>query len=299
MNTPIAPVPTFIAFACFAMVFGISAQANEEHIYKEVEGRPLKLVVVKPPGWTASDKRPAVVWFHGGGWHSGTMSPWDDRAKYLASRGAVVVDVEYRLIPKTGTDLPLVCVQDAQSAIRWVRANAQRLGINPDQIAGSGASAGAHLAAFAGMVGGMDDPQDDLSISARPNALILYKPVLSTGPDGYGHKRFGDRYGEFSPAHNVSPDAPPTLIIGGTNDPVASVPVVEKFRDAMRAAGIRCEVVFFEGDTHAYKFAKEGDLRFAETLHATDTFLGSLGWLSGEPSLAPPSPGSTPLPADL
>jgi acetyl esterase len=260
-------------------------QTAEEHTYKHTENQELKLFVVKPPGWISEDRRPAVVWFHGGGWHSGKPSPWDDRAKYLASRGLVIIDVEYRLVPRQGLDLPLPPVQDAQSAIRWVRKNAGKLGIDQDKIAASGASAGAHLAAFAGMIGGFDDPMDDISISARPNALILYKPVISTAPDGYDHKRFADRYAEFSPAHNVSADAPPTLIIGGTADPVARVPVVEKFRDAMQAAGVRCEVVFFEGDKHDYKFSKKGDLRHFETLHATDTFLMSLGWLSGEPTV--------------
>lgn len=262
-----------------------AVSAPEEHIYKQVGDRPLKLAVVKPPDWSAADRRPAVVWFHGGGWHSGTMSPWDDRAKYLASRGLVSIDVEYRLIPKGGSEIPLICVQDAQSALRWVRSHADQLGIDPERIAGSGASAGAHLAAFAGMVRGLDDPQDDLAVSPRPDALILYKPVLSTGPGGYAHNRFGERYAEYSPLHNISEDDPPTLIIGGTKDGVAPVPLVESFRDAMQEAGVRCDVVFLEGEEHGYRFSRERDPRYYDTLFATDEFLASLGWLTGEPAL--------------
>ncbi len=74
----------------------------------------------------------------------------------------------------------MVCCNDTKSAMRWVRSHAAELGIDPERIAASGGSAGGHLAAFASMVEGIDDPADDLKVSPRGNALVLFNPVLTT-----------------------------------------------------------------------------------------------------------------------
>lgn len=277
-------------FLVWLMVLSMADQVvaadYEEHVYKKVGGVELVLYVVKPPGWTAGDRRPAVVWFHGGGWFVGSPTPKDDRGHYLAERGMVSIDVRYRLIDRNTLEPPLVCVQDAKSAMRWVRSHAESLGIDPQRIAASGASAGGHLAAFTGMVDGLDDPQDDLKTSARPDALLLYKPVIDNGPDqGYGQKRIKERYPEFSPAHNITPDDPPTLIVVGTKDQLIPVGVMQRFQANMQKAGVRCELVILEGQEHNFPTNMQGSWAYYETLRATDQFLASLGWLKGEPTL--------------
>ncbi|MGV3486885.1 MAG: alpha/beta hydrolase, partial [Planctomycetaceae bacterium] len=206
---------------------------------------------------------------------------------YLATRGAVGIRVEYRVMPKGNADPPIICCHDAKSAMRYVRSHASELGIDPDRIAAAGGSAGGHLAAFASMVEGQDDPADDLTVSPRGNALILFNPVFDNGPEGgWGTARVGDRYREFSPAHNITPDDPPAIVFLGSEDALISVSVLERFQAKMAAEGVRCDARIYDGQAHGF-FNK--DPWRTLTLIEADKFLGSLGWLTGEPTLAVPS----------
>ncbi len=266
-----------------------STSAPETLIYKRVEGRGLKLFVDKPPGWQATARRPAIVFYFGGGWVHGTPEQFLRQSQYLASRGMVGVRVEYRTIPKGDPGPPTVCCADAKSALRYVRAHAAELGIDPQRIAAAGGSAGGHLAAFTALVKGLDDPQDDLTISCRPNALVLFNPVFNNGPGQWGHGRVGDRYKEFSPAHNITPGAPPTVVFLGDHDRLVPVSVLRDFQARMKEAGALCDAHVYPGAAHGFfnRDTPQGAW-FTLTLIETDKFLASLGWLKGEPSLQPP-----------
>jgi acetyl esterase/lipase len=258
-------------------------------VYKQIAERELVLYVTKPADWKPSDCRPAVVFFHGGGWVGGQPGQFTEHSKYLASRGLVTVQVEYRLLDRKNNDPPLVCVQDAKSAMRWVRGRASELGIDPERIASAGGSAGGHLAAFVGMVDGLDDPHDDLEISPKSNAMVLFNPVYDNGPDGWGHQRVGERYKEFSPFHNVSADDPPAIVFLGTEDKLIPVATAEAFRSAMREVGNRAELLTFEGKPHGFfNYGRDDNKPYYETVVAMDKFLASLGWLSGPPTLQTP-----------
>ena len=232
-----------------------------------------------------------MVFFHGGGWTSGGPTQFTQHSDYLATSGMVCIQVEYRLIKKGDKGPPVDCVADAKSAMRWVRSHAAELGIDPNRIGAGGGSAGGHLAAFVSMVEGLDDPQDDLKVSPKANALALFNPVFDNGPDqGWGHSRVGERFKEFSPAHNITPDDPPAIIFLGTQDKLIPVAVVERFKANMEKAGVRCEAKFYEGQGHGFfNPGKGGKVEFYhDTLLATDRFLASLGWLEGEPTLVQP-----------
>jgi len=258
---------------------------GETHLYKQVEGRDLRLLVIKPPDWKATDQRPALVLFHGGGWTGGTPTQFNDQATYLAQRGLVCVQVEYRLV-KDIPGPPTNCVRDAKSAMRWVRSHAAELGVDFNRIGAGGGSAGGHLAAFVGMVEGNDDPKDDVKISPKADALVLFNPVFENGPDGgWGMQRVGDRFKEFSPAHNITADDPPAIVFLGRNDPLNGVPVVERFQSNMKKAGVRCETRFYDGQAHGFF---NGEPWKTVTLIETDKFLTSLGWLKGAPTLKEP-----------
>jgi len=275
-----------------ALVFAIPgiARGEETLVYKKAGERELKLYIEKPPAWKAADERAGIVFFFGGGWVGGTPTQFLKQSEYLATRGMVGIRVEYRTIPNGDKGPPVVCCADAKSAMRYVRAHAAQLGIDPHRIAAAGGSAGGHLAAFTGLVNGLDDPGDDLKVSCKPDALVLFNPVFNNGPGHWGHERVGDRYQEFSPAHHVTKDAPPAVVFLGDSDKLIPVSTLRRFENDMKAAGARC-------DTHIYPNAGHGffnrDPHFTLTQVETDKFLTSLGWLKGEPSLRVPGTEAT------
>ncbi|MEY4484635.1 MAG: Acetylxylan esterase precursor [Verrucomicrobiota bacterium] len=264
----------------------IMAEAPAVNVYKKIGDLELKLTVVNPPDWKATDQRPALVFFHGGGWVGGAPTQFTSQSEYLATRGLVCIQVQYRLLDKNDKEPPVICVQDAKSAMRWVRSHAAELGVDPQRIGAGGGSAGGHLAAFVGMVEGQDDPQDDVKISPKANALVLFNPVFDNGPDqGWGKERVGDRFKEFSPAHNISSDDPPAIVFLGTQDKLIPVGVLERFKASMEKAGVRCDTHFYEGMDHGF-FNKDPEKTI--TLIEADKFLASLGWLKGEPTIQKP-----------
>jgi acetyl esterase/lipase len=256
--------------------------ASEARVYKKAGDRELKLLVDKPPGWTAADKRPAIVFFFGGGWVGGTPKQFERHSAYFASRGMVGVRVEYRTIAKGDKGPPLLSCADAKSAMRHVRAHAGELGIDPERIAGAGGSAGGHLAAFTALVDGLDDPADDLKVSCKPDALVLFNPVFNNGPGEWGHQRVGKRYREFSPAHNVNKGAPPAIVFLGEKDDLIPVKVAQDFEAKMKKAGSRCDTHLYPGAGHGFFNAEP---YYQKTVIEADKFLASLGWLKGEPTL--------------
>ena len=111
-------------------------------VYKHASGDDLWIYRFEPEGHDPSaDQRPAAVFFFGGGWNGGSVSQFEKHARYLAQRGIVAFLADYRVKSRQGIT-PDACVQDGKSAIRWVRANASRLGVDPKRIAAGGGSAG-------------------------------------------------------------------------------------------------------------------------------------------------------------
>ncbi len=270
-----------LLYAPFASLHGA-----ESEVYKKSDSHELKLFIEKPPGWKASDAHPAMVFFFGGGWVGGTPEQFLKQSQYLASRGMVGIRVEYRTLPNGDKGPPVVCCADAKSAVRFVRSHAAELGIDPRRIAAAGGSAGGHLAAFAALVTGLDDARDDLKVSCKPDALVLFNPVFDNGPGQWGHERVGARFMEFSPAHHVTKDAPPTVVFLGDQDKLIPVSVLRNFESAMKSAGARCEANVYPNCGHGF-FNR--DPHFTATLLETDKFLASLGWLQGPPTLSPPA----------
>ena len=293
-----------VSVACFCLlgpaflsVSAAESPAGTAHVYKRVGPRELKLFVVSPPDAKPTDRRPALVLFHGGGWTGGAPTQFNTQSTYLASRGLVCVQVEYRLLDKSDKAPPLVCIQDAKSAMRWVRAHAAELGIDPTRIGAGGGSAGGHLAAFVGLVEGQDDPADDLAVPSRAAALVLFNPVFDNGPvGGWGQARVGGRVKEFSPAHNISSDDPPAIVFLGRKDNLIPVATLERFQAAMKAAGVRCDTFYYDDQPHGFFNQDPSKTR---TLIEADKFLASLGWLSGPPTAPEPNPtADTPAPRE-
>lgn len=251
----------------------------------------LSLDVFTPPGHQASDNRPAIVFFFGGGWTSGSASQFHPHCEYLASRGMVAVSAEYRVKNLHGTT-PQECVKDGKSAVRYLREHAATLGIDPNRIAAGGGSAGGHVAAATATLTAYEEPGENLGISSKPNALVLYNPVIDNGPGGYGHSTVQAYWEGFSPMNNINATAPPTTFFLGTSDNLIPVVTAETYRSLMEAAGRRCDLHLYQNQPHSFfNFDVIGDSSgpyygYRATLFKTDEFLVSLGYLS-DPHEAP------------
>ncbi len=257
------------------LVCRVEAAPDQIIPYKQVGDVELTLHVFNPPGSQASDKASAMVFFFGGGWIGGSPSHFYRQSAYLASRGMVVFCVDYRTRSKHQTS-PAECVKDGKSAMRWVRAHAAELGIDPHRIAAGGGSAGGHIAAATAVVEGFNEEGEDLSVSCRPDALVLFNPVFDNGPGGYGHERVKQIWRAFSPLHNVSKTAPPTLVMLGTKDEHIPVATAKAYKERMDHAGVRCDLRLSEGEPHGFFNNGAG---YKQTLLEMDRFLTSLGFL--------------------
>lgn len=257
--------------------------------YKTVGETKLSLHIFEPATGPKTN-RPAIVFYFGGGWTSGSPAQFEQHCRHLASRGMVAITADYRVASRHQAK-PIDCVADAKSALRYVRANAARLGIDPKRIAAGGGSAGGHLAAAIATVPGFDAPGEDAKISAVPDALVLFNPALVLAPmEGLDLKGFGTQVPEsrlgtdpknISPAHHVKKGTPPTIIFHGKADTTVPYATAEAFTRTMKAAGNRCELVGAEGQAHGYFNYGRGDgTHYKDTLTKADAFLVSLGWIA-------------------
>jgi acetyl esterase len=250
--------------------------------YKQVGDTKLFLHVFEPKGKTAGGKRPAIVFFFGGGWNGGTPKQFEPHCRHLAARGMVAITAEYRVKSRNKTT-PFKCVADGKSAIRWVRANAAKLGVDPHRIAAGGGSAGGHVAAATGNCPGLEEKGGDLKISSKPDALVLFNPVYDNSKNGYGYDRVKPRWKEISPMHNLRKGAPPTIVFLGTKDKLIPVSTGEEYQKRMKAVGSRSELHLYKDAPHGFfNKGKPGD-HYSDTIAKMDKFLASLGWLKGEP----------------
>jgi len=261
-----------------------STYTFEKIKYKQIDSTALYLHVFRPVVKT-ENPRPAVVFFFGGGWVNGNPSQFYEHCKYFTSRGLVCFSAEYRIKSRHGTT-PFECVADGKSAVRWIRAHAAELGINPDRIVAGGGSAGGHVAACTGVIEGYEEQDENLSISSKPNALVLFNPVIDTSEKGYGQEKLRERWLEISPVHHVRKDLPSTVIFHGTSDTTVPYENVERFCDLMERTGNVCTLVAFEGKKHAFfNYGRENNENYIKTVRFADKFLRALGYLIGEPTL--------------
>ena len=246
-------------------------------VYKTIGDVALHLDIFTPPGSNAP--RAAIIFFFGGAWRGGSTAQFHPQAQRLAERGMVAIAAEYRVKTRHGVT-PRECVQDAKSAVRWVRAHAAELGVDPQRIAAGGGSAGGHLAACTALIAGLDETNEPAAISSKPAALVLFNPALDLTPDGFRPYVPAEQAAELSPLLHVAPGAPPTIIFHGTADTTVPFAQAQRFTEAMQRAGNSCELVPYEGKQHAFfNYNAAGNPSFDDTLARTEQFLERLGYL--------------------
>jgi acetyl esterase/lipase len=225
-----------------------------------------------------SGKRPAILAIHGGGFRAGSRKGYQSTCIALAQRGYVCATADYRLAP--AAPFP-AAVHDVKAAVRFLRANAARLGIDPEKIGTMGGSAGGHLALFLGVTGNVpefegDGPNRDQS--SRVSVVVDYfgpsdltksygRSVdagevlpLFLGGD-LAHAR--TTHLRASPLNWVTPDAAPTLAIQGTKDRYVNYEQSVWIVDRLLAVGVDAELESIEGADHGFKGpdAKRADER--------------------------------------
>jgi acetyl esterase/lipase len=261
-----------------------SALAVKEVTYKSTPQGDLSMLIHRPTGWKSADKRPAIVFFFGGGWTNGSTGQFESQAEYLAGRGMVAARADYRVKSRQGV-APDACVEDAKSAVRWLRAHAAEYGIDPDRIIAAGGSAGGHIAACTATTTGFDAKGEDLAVSSKPNALVLFNPVLLL--DEPLAKRFlnddQDLARRISPLLGVTSALPPTLLLYGSDDRLGEP--AEPFMARAKAQGARVELYTADGVGHGFFNRPPWTAR---TLRRVDEFLGSLGYTAGPPTIEAP-----------
>ena len=228
----------------------------------------LEMDVVRPRD--IKGPAPAVVLIHGGGFRAGARQSYLPLCIKLAQRGYVAATVSYRLSPRYQFPAP---VHDVKAAVRWLRANARRFGIDPDRMGAVGGSAGGNLALFLGLTGGVAELEGDgphLEESSRVSCVVNY----------YGPTDFTKSYGKSvdaaevlplflggdleherlnhikaSPLNWVTPQAAPVLSIHGTQDRYVAFEHSVWLTDRLRAVGVDAELEKLEGADHGFKGA--------------------------------------------
>ncbi|WP_420120911.1 alpha/beta hydrolase fold domain-containing protein [Nakamurella sp.] len=264
--------------------------------------RPLELDLWLPaaPG-TAATAVPAVVFLHGGGWRLGSRhsvgpayageSP--SPLERLARSGIAVASVDYRL---SGEAVFPAQLHDAKAAVRWLRARAPELGIDPDRIAAWGESAGGHLAELLGLTAGhpvlegavgVDGSAGELSSSVAA-VVAWYAPsdvaavAADAGADpldattreaqllGAPAAAVPDRAALASPIGHVHPSAPPMLLLHGRADRFVSCRQSERLHAALVAAGVGAQLHLYDDADHMWLGATDAA---ADAVTRTMTFL--------------------------
>ena len=236
--------------------------------YRTIDDHDLMIDVFKPDTVTAPG---AIIFFHGGSWNRGGREAFYPFCEILKQRGMVSATASYRLMKQTATDVREL-ISDARTAVGWMREHADEFGFNPELLVAGGGSAGGHLAACTGII------PDDSWPQTKPNALVLFNPVVDQGPGGFGHKRIGPSYADVSPIHRIHNDCPPTCFLLGTEDDGIPADVGIQFQKRIQAAGGRCDLHLYGGQKHGF-FQPERE-RHHECIADMIAFLDGLGYFN-------------------
>ncbi len=250
-----------VVMTAVALFSFVGAAVTEIHdvVYRTVDGLSLALDIYLPdsPG-----SHPAILFVHGGAWHTGDKRRLAPLARFLAERGYAGFSVNYRLAPDFTFPAAL---EDLRCAVKWLRAHAADYGVDPDRIAALGTSAGAHLVALLGTapeaLGACGDP----GIPSRVQAVIaLFGPMdllsaagtpAERAVEGFLGAAAGDApdlWREASPITWVSPDDPPFLLIHGRADRVVPYEESVRMANVLQRARVEARLLLIPGAGHGF-----------------------------------------------
>jgi len=289
----VASISLLFGSLIVALALGLSLQQQpraaavnitENVAFAAVNGAELHLDIYQPAerGTAAA---PAVLLIHGGGWISLDKSTMRRMGQFLASFGFVAFAADYRLLQGTQNRWPAQ-LDDVQRAVRWIRQNAAKYGVNPEQIGAFGHSAGAQLAALLGMEETRDNSDPALThYSSRVQAVVdVSGPIDFTNekdPDGIAFltSLFGVDYSkhpevwrEASPVFHVSKDDAPFLIVHGTHDENVPISQPQELFEKLQTAGVPVSFVKVD-DGHTFQTPEAKRQLAVETLAFFNRYL--------------------------
>ncbi len=260
---------------------------NADIAYSVIPGyRPIILDLYRPAAQTGP--LPLVLYIHGGGWanghtrQSGAFSDFPAVLADLSARGYIVASLEYRL----SKEAPFpAAIDDVRAAIRFLRANAARFGLDPAHIATWGGSAGGQLAALAALQCGGAPTGEDKSNPTQSDCVQagvgwygVYDFATMPGAIAGAENAYldcvkpdcpADRIKAASPAAHVDPKDPPMLLIHGTDDKVVPVAQSQQLAATLKAAHVPVTLDIIPGVGHSWIGADAAATR-AASLRALD-----------------------------
>jgi acetyl esterase/lipase len=275
-----------VIYCCLIFLAGYGlARGNEvaggvkrvpDLVYENVDGgsNGLKLDLYVP---NVAEKSPLVLFIHGGGWKGGDRKRC--QLAWLAEHGYAVASIDYRLSAEA---LFPAQIHDCKGALRWLRlpAHGEKYGYNADRVIVAGTSAGGHLAALLGVTGGVDELEGSTAgfeeQSSRVQGIIDYfgptdfilrskhQPSKTDRANGSVYQLLGGPVPEkqalarlASPAHHVSEDDPPLLMIHGENDETVYLRQSKRMLDVYEEAGLDVQLHIEPGKGHGWKGPSE------------------------------------------
>jgi outer membrane protein assembly factor BamB/predicted esterase len=240
-------------------IFEFSADNIIEHrnlIFAEYPNKKLALDLFLPK--QPLDKpMPCVVCIHGGGWRVNRRLWFEPFAKYIASNGMAAVTIDYRMLPAVEI---IDCIYDTKAAIRWVRANAKKYGIDPDRIGAIGASAGAHLIALLATTANVPELEGtggNPGVSTAIQAAVGFAtPAFKIGQSSSRRaKRFGlteEDMKRISPYENISAGSAPLYLVHGTKDRTVNPQDSQDLYDRYTEVGAHAELKWVPDKGHDF-----------------------------------------------
>ncbi|MEZ5385818.1 MAG: alpha/beta hydrolase [Prosthecobacter sp.] len=226
----------------------------------------LDLYLPKSP---ASEKIPCIVVIHGGGWRMGDKTKFAAQAAYLADQGFAAACIGYRLLPEVTFPAPIV---DCKAAVRWVRANAVKYGIDPDSIGATGGSAGGHLTAMLASsykVAALEGEGGNPGVSSRIQAAVA---MAAPGDMSAYAQRTGadaELAALISPMTHIDKESAPMLLIHSTNDRTVPIAHSEGMLAKYKELGLTGDLVKIENGGHAFWNSPQW---FGEVMEKTAAF---------------------------
>ncbi|MGY0426221.1 MAG: alpha/beta hydrolase fold domain-containing protein [Polaribacter sp.] len=204
---------------------------------------------------------PCIIFIHGGGWEIHKRAWFEAFARYVADKGYAAVTIDYRMLHAVSS--PVACVNDAKAAVRWVRANAKKYGIDSNKIGASGASAGAQMAAILATTGddkSLEGNVGNTQVSSKIQAAVGFATPTMTGTRMTWPWMSGAKptwYDAISPYKHISKEDAPMKFVHGTADKTVNMEEAKDMYAKYKEVGIETELELIPDKPHVFYMNKK------------------------------------------